>query len=109
MRWGGSTRNHCGGTSLEAHALGRVQVATSDGVLRAYTFGNMSPEAPRVVAPPRPLPAAPAGIIPAGAAGTAGQGSAEAKAAAVALPSDDEEAGEGEDDWEQVMCSLAGF
>ncbi len=72
-----------------------LQVATSDGVLRAYTFGNMNPGAVAVVAPPRLLPPAPAALV-AGTAGAAGAASLEGKAAAVALPSD------GEEDWERV-------
>lgn len=89
----------CLHTSPMLPAAPASQVATSDGVLRAYTFGNMA-SAASVVAAPRPLPppppvlpraAAPAAAAPAAAADL------EGKAAATALPSDGEE-----DDWEQV-------
>ena len=73
-----------------------AQVATSDGVLRCYTFGRIDSSvggpATCVVAPPQPLPPAPPGVLAgageAAAAGAAagGEASAEDRAAETALP-----------------------
>ncbi len=76
-----------------------LQVATSDGVLRLYTFGRMDSAAggaaPCIVAPPQPLPAPP--VVAAAAAPSAGPApaapptSAEAQAAGTALPDEGSE------------------
>lgn len=84
----------CLHTSPMLPAAPASQVATSDGVLRAYTFGNMASTA-SVVAAPRPLP--PPAPVLLRAAAPAAAADWEGKAAATALPSDGEE-----DDWEQV-------
>ena len=75
----------------ELHAPPAPQVATSDGVLRFFTFGWLG-EHPGVVAPPQPLPPAPA-VAPGSAAesqGSAGAAAgAEEAAAATALPDEE--------------------
>lgn len=100
MGWGWGLLDNLSYTMSHANSFTCVQVATSDGVLRAYTFGNSSAPA-SIVAPPRPLPLPPAGLAAcagsAAGAAAAAPGGMEAKAAAVALPSDEEE------EWEEQV------
>ena len=84
-----------------------LQVATSDGVLRCYTFGRMttpsSPAGPCIVAPPQQLPAPPAlaaGAAPATpvAAAPPALASAEERAAEAALPDEESDLEEEEEE-----------
>ena len=72
--------------------------ATSDGVLRAYTFGNTATadgSAPQVVAPPVGPPLPPLALLAVPAAPTAtpaaAAAAADARAAATALPDEEED------------------
>lgn len=84
----GRARDHGACLTFSSNFL-HPQVATSDGVLRCYTFGRMDSSvggpATCVVVPPQPLPPAPAGVV-AQDGQAAAAASAEDTAVGTALP-----------------------